>query len=584
MYVTYILCLLQGDEIHVVCKQDQLKSWTVDLMENCTYVMHNFKVMKNDGTVVRQFDLEDLPFKKYKFVEFTNFIAGHFQPELLVDIIGVVDEVVFRHVGSKSTRLLEYLNEAENDVPIIIILTHARIKEVQGIASCQIYQFLCLLNNILCVLFVTNARSYPPLVSNSLKASKLLINEPVFEIQEFNERLSDLGIKVRGVHDFQVQVNCRQKMHFFENLRQRPFLRLTTFLRKLFVLLSAPLIELLWITIHGVIQLTFSATKKTDVETVAFTCACGKYNDQPVLRYRLEVMVNYKEKNTKFLLWDRECTELIGQSANEVNRLEIAEGDVDLNVSPQALDKLLGYALHLNSKFNQSLTIYSNDLDLINVVVDMLPDVEACSKLHLPILDSNDPSQLESQSVSITADHDPLLDLPLTPTKRMTFDECDDEPKSSQISPAQIQYPVNKKPLIMQFTSPFHNDRDTIEVPSFYHEQWAPESLDFVRFRYDGTTYQIRLRQHRALDLRKATTNLRRRLPNCAITHLNACGQHMTILRRFGPPLQWNLVALDIGIGHKYVVQPWYQFLAVEISPTTMRSPSITGVGKKYGK
>ena len=41
-------------------------------------------------------------------------------------------------------------------------------------------------------------------------------------------------------------------------------------------------------------------------------------------RYRLEVMVNYKEESTKILLWDRECTELIGQSTNEVNRLEIA--------------------------------------------------------------------------------------------------------------------------------------------------------------------------------------------------------------------------------------------------------------------
>ncbi|KAG5111877.1 hypothetical protein JHK82_035146 [Glycine max] len=49
----------------------------------------------------------------------------------------------------------------------------------------------------------------------------------------------------------------------------------------------------------------------------------------------------------------------------------------------------------------------------------------------------------------------------------------------------------------MQFTTPFHNDRDTIEVPSFYHEQWAPEYPDFACFRYDGTTYQIRLRQHR---------------------------------------------------------------------------------------
>ncbi|KAL5133228.1 Dirigent protein 3 [Glycine soja] len=37
-----------GDKIHVVCKQDQLKSWKADLKENSTYVMHNFKVLKND--------------------------------------------------------------------------------------------------------------------------------------------------------------------------------------------------------------------------------------------------------------------------------------------------------------------------------------------------------------------------------------------------------------------------------------------------------------------------------------------------------------------------------------------------------
>ncbi|RZC28883.1 hypothetical protein D0Y65_000738, partial [Glycine soja] len=89
-----------GDAIYVVCKQDQLKSWKADLMENCTYVMHNFKVVKNNGqfricdhqyklvftgvTIVRQSDLEDLPFKKYKFADFTNVIVGLFQPKLLV--------------------------------------------------------------------------------------------------------------------------------------------------------------------------------------------------------------------------------------------------------------------------------------------------------------------------------------------------------------------------------------------------------------------------------------------------------------------------------------------------------------------
>ncbi|KAG5003655.1 hypothetical protein JHK86_027794 [Glycine max] len=35
----------------------------------------------------------------------------------------------------------------------------------------------------------------------------------------------------------------------------------------------------------------------------------------------------------------------------------------------------------------------------------------------------------------------------------------------------------------------------------------------------------------------------------------------MTILRRFEPPLQWNVIVLHNEIGDKYVVQPWYKFL-----------------------
>ena len=40
-------------------------------------------------------------------------------------------------------------------------------------------------------------------------------------------------------------------------------------------------------------------------------------------RYRIEVMINHRDESTKFLLWDRECSELIGQSANAVNKLKI---------------------------------------------------------------------------------------------------------------------------------------------------------------------------------------------------------------------------------------------------------------------
>ncbi|KAL5128091.1 hypothetical protein HKD37_14G040410 [Glycine soja] len=188
----------------------------------------------------------------------------------------------------------------------------------------------------------------------------------------------------------------------------------------------------------------------------------------------------------------------------------------------------------------------------------------------------------------------------------------------SSSATSKIQYPIHTNPLILQFTAVLHNDMNIIEVSSFYHRQWAPEYPEFVNFRYDGTIYQIRLRQHRAKvyfaeglkEFRKDlsifesviikflacnnesmfdlyfvpllecltcgrpkvmsrqhiwTVEITQsmlgapgplRLPNCVMTHVNACSQHMTILRRFGPPLQWNVVVVDGGVGCKYVVQP----------------------------
>ncbi|KAH1238428.1 Replication protein A DNA-binding subunit A [Glycine max] len=448
-----------GDEIHVVCKQDQLKSRKADLKENLTYVMHNFKVIKNDGkfrvcdheyklcftgvTVVRQCDMEQLPFRKFRFVAFSSVIAGHFKIGLLVDVIGVVDEVVFRYVSSKNTRVvlnlkdlsgqvlsytlwenyclqfLSYLNDIEDERLIVILLTHARIKEAQG--------------------------SYPASVSNSFKASKLMINDLMLEIQEFRESLLDLGIEVRSILTPIGQGSSQE-----------------------FVCVTVAKITTIVMDNYSWCYLACGQCyKKTGMQTVSFTCLCGKENDQPELRYRVEVIVNHKGEQTKFLIWDCECAQLIGQSTDEVNRFKIEDGDVDLNASPQALDRLLGCFLAFRVKvqptFRNSVVLkYSNESDLINVVLDMIPDSEPCCKIENSILESTDPTVLESQSLSITADHDgpmvgssepiefesqsvsitgdhdPLLKIPLTPIKRVSSDELDNEGKNFQISPAEV--------------------------------------------------------------------------------------------------------------------------------------------------
>ena len=64
-----------------------------------------------------------------------------------------------------------------------------------------------------------------------------------------------------------------------------------------------------------------------------------------------------------------------------LNFLLPKDGDVDLNASPQALDRLLGcvlaFKVKVQPKFRNSIVLkYSNELDLINVVLNMLPNTE----------------------------------------------------------------------------------------------------------------------------------------------------------------------------------------------------------------
>ncbi|KAH1189724.1 hypothetical protein GmHk_20G057444 [Glycine max] len=182
---------------------------------------------------------------------------------------------------------------------------------------------------------------------------------------------------------------------------------------------------------------------------------------------------------------------------------------------------------------------------------------------------------------------------------------------------------IIRSPLIIQFIAAFNSDKNTIQLLVFYHTQWAPHYPEFVHLRYNGAIYEIRVRQHKdkvylayglqnfrkdlkiyestninffACDhhsvfdihfippLERQTCGRQRhssrkhiwtlqltqemlddpeplKLPHCTEVPLKACGNHMTVLRRHGPPLQWKVETLNPAIGGKGVVQPWYDFL-----------------------
>ncbi|XP_040861406.1 replication protein A 70 kDa DNA-binding subunit C-like [Glycine max] len=417
-----------GDEIHAICKQDQLKV--------CD---HQFKLVFIGVIVVRECVLGDIPFRKYRFAGFADVVTGQFEHGLLVDVIGVVEEVVFRQVLGKGRRVVFKLKDLS-----------------QQLLSCTLWDDYCLQF----VKFLDDYEgSYPTSINNFFKASKLIINQPVMEIQEFNERLAELGIEARsgfkshgeGSTQLLGSIQLSSKESFFGKAEAKTIVEINAISEEIVCVTVGTITRIVLDNHSWCYTACIQCHKKSDAEMAPFTCACGKYNKEVVLRYRLEVMINQGNESTKFLLWDRECSELIGQSADAVNKLKIEkDGDVDLNASPQALDKLLGHELafkiKVQPKFRNSAVLKcSADSSFINVVMDILADAETSSKMDILVSDSNHFAQHESQSLSVTADHDPLLGLPLTPTKRQTFQDCDDEPGISQISPAQLSSNKLKK-------------------------------------------------------------------------------------------------------------------------------------------
>ncbi|KAG4991467.1 hypothetical protein JHK87_024924 [Glycine soja] len=267
---------------------------------------------------------------------------------------------------------VKFLDDYEGDGPITVLLSHCRIKEAQG--------------------------SYPASISNSFKASKLIINQPVMEIQEFNERLAELGIEAQsgfkshgeGSTQLSGSIQLSSKESFFGNAEAKTIVEINTISEEIVCVTVGTITKIVLDNHSWCYTACIQCHKKSDVEMAPFTCACGKYNKEVVLR----------------------------------------DGDVDLNVSPQALNKLLGHELtfkiKVQPKFRNSAVLKcSADSSLINAMMDMLADAE--------------------QSLSVTADHDPLLGLPLTPTKRQAFQDCDDEPGISRISPAQLSFNKLKK-------------------------------------------------------------------------------------------------------------------------------------------
>ncbi|KAI5418858.1 hypothetical protein KIW84_043184 [Lathyrus oleraceus] len=188
-----------GDRIQVLIRHDHLLKWKEVIKENMTCIINNGSVYNNDfqwkvcdhskkfvflgGTTMKAIELQNIPPKGYFFKDFGEILQGKCKTDRLEDIIGAVSEI--NHIQSNTpgkkvvvsvvlkdlkgncincnlweiygSKFLAYYNDPKNNGAIVILLTHAMVKDDQ--------------------------------VSNAWSGSKLLINEDIPEIQDFMSKL-----------------------------------------------------------------------------------------------------------------------------------------------------------------------------------------------------------------------------------------------------------------------------------------------------------------------------------------------------------------------------------------------------------
>ena len=92
-----------------------------------------------------------------------------------------------------------------------------------------------------------------------------------------------------------------------------------------------------------------------------------------------------------------------------------------------------------------------------------------------------------------------------------------------------------------------------IEIPPFYHEQWAPNYPQEVRFKYNGATYPIRVQQHRgryffADELADVRADLK--IYESIIINFFACDDNTIFYLHFTPPLNQQTCGRPILHSH----------------------------------
>ncbi|XP_058777014.1 uncharacterized protein LOC131651367 [Vicia villosa] len=329
-----------GTDIHVIVPPLYSQTFDSQLAVNDTVTISNFQVQLNDvvfkpsnhkfllkfsgGTTIGDRNKHLIPEKDLKITPFSDIITGKWKKDVLIDIIGMVDEVGYiqMQAGGKKCQVNIILKDLSNNTihctlwetyaqqfikynqnksdpscPTVILLQYAKVKE-EG--------------------------KYPLSVSNTYNVTKLLINDDLKAIQDFMKSIPKDALSVKPIQNgSQSQVWSQSSSNSQLSLYQK--------------------------FVSKTVVLPIATIKQLKTETFCTTVArIDKLIASQHGWYKIQFEVVHCGYRCKFVLWDRESEQLLELSAAQMRSTMIeiclmySGGVSDPLEYPLALDKLVG--------------------------------------------------------------------------------------------------------------------------------------------------------------------------------------------------------------------------------------------------
>ncbi|XP_027905891.1 replication protein A 70 kDa DNA-binding subunit C-like [Vigna unguiculata] len=439
----------KGDVIVAMIKKEDMGVWEEKLKEGESYIMHNFKLLKNraqyrvcehpfmllfiGATSIRPQPIASIPRKLWKFKSIKDIIDGKYCSDLLVDVIGMLDNVEEKGHSknvvfdlkdlsgaiicctlwdSYCEKLLSYWRTCSQTSNVAIILTQAKIKPASGPWP---------------VSLTSGSETFEE--GSQYSGSSQISHVDRFMYKTVVKSVSKIIIVLE-------EISC------------------VTVARTLKFNLGN----------DGWNYLVCNVCTKRTHEVGSFKClSCDAFNDSPRIRYKLEIQVTDGKKVANFMLWDQDCMNLIGVSAADLRKKMINHGEDDPKCFPEDLDVILGctwaFKVKLQGKNRPaSVMRVSTDVEIIDHVKallgqeeasfvgecvvscpsDILPDTSNSSAMvigkcsNASLLDVPTSSGTSLMCLSSTADDEPDIVFCMTPSKDVSapIDDVPDIPSS----------------------------------------------------------------------------------------------------------------------------------------------------------